>query len=398
MAIKNLVYALVAKLTPLKRDTWVFSSFNGNYSDSPRAISEELHKQEPSARIVWVAKPTADLPDYVERVAPNTLQAECAKRSANILIDNVWADMGFSSDSDNSKFAKKMKMMLRLRKKKGQRAYTTWHGLPLKQIGRDQIGNQYTTFLCNKLTMFVNSAYEEKIMRHVSFEKVNMIRLGMPRNDALFDAQRGLEIKNKLTISPDKKIILFAPTFRNDGKDVTGKNIQRSGLDQMNELNLDAMFQALSDKFGGEWVFICRFHYFVSSMVNWEELDRKYPGKFINGNVLPDMADYLACTDILITDASSCMFDFALTKKPCFIYFPDLENYQNKERGFYVPIESLPFPVSTSSDEFVRSIRNFDNSKYESEVNKMIDEFEFVDDGKAAERIIEYIKKDSQNA
>ncbi len=398
MAIKHLLYSAIAKTVPLKKNTWVFSSFNGDYSDSPRAISEELHKQEPSTRIVWIAKPNAILPNYVERIAPNTLLAECAKRSAYVFIDNVWADIGFSTDSNKSSFAKKMKMMLWLRRKKGQRVYTTWHGLPLKQIGRDQIGNQYTAFLCNKLTMFVNSAYEENIMRHVSFGQVEMARLGMPRNDALFDKQRGLEIKKKLGISSEKKIILFAPTFRNDGKDVTGKNIQRSGIDQMNELNMDDMFRTLTDKFGGEWVFICRFHYFVSSMVDWKELDKRYPGRIINGNVLPDMADYLACTDILMTDASSCMFDFALTRKPCFIYFPDLENYQNKERGFYVPIESLPFPVSTTSDGFIRNIKNFDISKYESDVNKMIEEFDFVDDGKAATRIIEYIKKDCQNS
>lgn len=392
MSIRNLAYACVAKILPIWKDTWVFSSFNGDYSDSPRAISELLNKMRPSTRIVWIAKSNGTFPEYVKRIRPNTLKAECAKRCGRVLVDNVYADVGFSSDNDS--FSNKMKLLLWLRRKKGQHVYTTWHGLPLKKIGRDQIGNDYREFLTNDLTMFVNSKYEEDIMRHVTFGKVKINRLGMPRNDALFNSLRGNEIKKKLGIDTTKKVIMFAPTFRNDGKATEARNVQRSGIDQINELDLDNLFNSLNVKFGGEWVFICRFHYFVNAQVNWEELNRKYPGQIINGNMLSDMADYLTCADILLTDASSCMFDFALTRRPCFIYFPDLENYQNVERGFYVPVESLPFPVARTSKELVEKIRDFDADKYMIGIETMIKEFEIVDDGHAAERILDYIEKD----
>ena len=397
MFLKNFLFALLGKVTPVKKNTWVFSSFNGDYSDSPRAISECLHASNQSIRIIWIAKPSAVLPDYVERVLPNTLRAECVKRSASVLIDNVYADMGFSVDSTKSFFAKKMRLMLWLRKKKRQRVYTTWHGFPLKKMARDQIGNDFSDFLCNNMTMFVNSEFQEKVMRHITFGKLQMARLGMPRNDMLFDIQRGNRIKNELGISLEKKIVLFAPTFRNDGKGVEGKNVQRSGIDQMNEMDIDAVLTSLGKKFGGEWVFVCRFHYFVSSMIDWEKLNEKYPGKIVNGNILPDMADYLSCTDVLVSDASSCLFDFALTKKPCFVFFPDLGNYQNKERGLYLPIDSLPFPISTTTDDFVNSIDSFDSETYINKIDKMIDDFKMVDDGNATNRIVNYIKKECAN-
>ena len=310
-SLKNLLYALICKMLPIKKNTWVFSSFNGDYSDSPKAISEQLHRSNPSVRIVWIARQSTIIPDYVERVCPNTFRAECVKRCASVLIDNVYADIGFSIESKKNFFAKKMMVLLWLRKKTGQCVYTTWHGVPLKKMERDQIGNEIVNFYCNQMTMFVNSEFEERIMSHITFGKVKMARLGMPRNDALFDVQRSVNIKKKLGIPLEKKIVLFAPTFRNDGKGVEEKNVLRSGINQMNELNIDTMFLSLANAFGGEWVFVCRFHYFVSSKINWNDLNKKYPGKIINGNILPDMADYLSCTDVLITDASSCMFDFA---------------------------------------------------------------------------------------
>jgi CDP-glycerol glycerophosphotransferase len=394
MILKNFLFALLGKIIPLKKNTWVFSSFNGDYSDSPRAISETLHNLNPAIRIRWVAKQSAVLPNYVERLLPNTLKAECAKRSASVLIDNVYADMGFHIASSGSFFEKKIKLLLWLRKKKGQKVYTTWHGTPLKRMARDQIGNNIEDFLCNPLTMFVNTEHEEKIMRHITFDKVDIKRIGRPRNDALFNVQCAKNIKEKIGIPYEKKIILFAPTFRNDGKGVEAQNVQRSGLDQMNALDVDEMFRVLTKKFGGEWVFVCRFHYFVSSKIDWKQLNEKYPGKIVNGNTLSDMADYLACADILITDASSCMFDFAVTKKPCFIFFPDLDNYRDRERGFYLPINSLPFPVSTTKEEFIDCIANFDQISYEKKLDAMIGAFKYVDDGKSAKRIVEYIERD----
>ena len=190
-------------------------------------------------------------------------------------------------------------------------------------------------------------------------------------------------------------MVLFAPTFRNDGKDVEGKNIQRSGLNQISGIIFDELFASLKKRFGGEWIFVCRFHYHVSNLVDWDELENKYPGKVVNGNNSSDMAEYLKCTDVLITDASSSMFDFALTYKPCFLFFPDIDNYSNKERGTYIDPYSLPFKTSKSFKALVEDIEMFDYERYKFQVDKLLSNLGNTDDGHASERIAKYIYEEN---
>ena len=131
------------------------------------------------------------------------------------------------------------------------------------------------------------------------------------------------------------------------------------------------------------------------SMVDWEQLNEKYPNKIFNGNAFDEMSLYLNVTDILITDASSCAFDFCVTKKPCFIFFPDLSHYKNVERGFYYDLESLPFPISTTFEELIRNISSFSKATYEEKVSNFIEEQKFMDDGCSAEKIVDYILSES---
>ena len=120
-------------------------------------------------------------------------------------------------------------------------------------------------------------------------------------------------------------------------------------------------------------------------------MEEKYGGKIINGNKNDDMAEYLACTDFLITDASSSMFDFALTGRPCALYFPDLKNYQGKERGFYIPIESLPFPCAETFLNFIEVVKDFDKVQYSQKIAKMMEEFGYVEDENSAKKVAEFV-------
>ena len=188
-----------------------------------------------------------------------------------------------------------------------------------------------------------------------------------------------------------KKIILFAPTFRNDGNKLQDTNLQRSGLNQLKEMDFGRLFQALSHRFGGDWALVCRFHYHVEQQVNWEELNQKYPGRIINGNLHDDMAQYLACTELLLTDASSSMFDFALTGRPCLLFFPDLEHYATRERGFYTPIDQLPFPAAVDFPELLKKIQTFDAEEYTTKTKKMLENYGFTDDENSSARVANYI-------
>jgi CDP-glycerol glycerophosphotransferase len=83
----------------------------------------------------------------------------------------------------------------------------------------------------------------------------------------------------------------------------------------------------------------------------------------------PDMQELLCATDVLITDYSSCMWDFSFTYKPCFLYAPDLEEYK-EARSFYTQPKEWPFSIAESNEQFIENIKNFDKETYEQAVKR----------------------------
>lgn len=397
--LKNIKNLLICKFVPIKKRRLVFTSFSGHYSDSPKYISEKIHELDDSIELVWLVRPEVgrEVPDYVKKIPINSKEAQKYRGSAEAVINNVYCERAFTLMSDSLLNKIKKIVFCFLNDKKKQVALTTFHGTPLKRIGRDQLGNHIVDFICPHTVMALGNQYSAEIMSHVTFRKIQMELLGSPRNDILFHHSEAVRLKEKLGLPTKKKILLFAPTFRNDGPDVEGKNIQRSGLNQIQEMDLDRMLQELRQKFGGDWAMVCRFHYHVDALIDWEDLRYRFEGKIINGNMHDDMAEYLACSDILLTDSSSSMFDFMLTKKPCFLYFPDYENYKEKERGFYLPIESLPFPMAQTFEKLIENISGFDDVGYAKEVEVLIEKFGYVDDGNASERIAKYVLERLKN-
>ena len=394
--IKQMIGLAAYKVAPIKKNKFVFTSFEGHYSDNTRAISEKMHEIDSTAEIIWLVTPSykGDLPEYVKGVDINSLSSYWYRGSAAAQIDNVY---GFRAlFLTNNSFSLKVKAFIRrtLTYKRNQPIFATMHGTPLKKLGRDQVGNVVLGMDCKNSYMMVGDKLSADVFERVTFGKMPITVIGAPRNDVLF-FENG-NVRAKLGLPTDKKILLFAPTFRNDGIDVAGKNLRRSGLDQLEAMDFEVLFQALSERFGGDWVMVCRFHYHVADMVDWDSLNKKYPGRFINGNKYDDMADYLAASDILLSDSSSCMFDFCHVKKPCFIYFPDLDHYRDKERGFYMDIEELPYPVAVDFPKLVENIKSFDQSKYSAGVDALLENIGTKNDGYASQRAVEYIFKNTK--
>lgn len=387
-------------LTPVKKDRWVFTSFQGHYSDNPKAVSQKLHDLAPDKEIVWLVdkKFLPALPDYVTGVDIHTPAAEKYRASAEVIVDNVYAERGYTlfGRGFGVKCKKALIAFFYKTKSKKQRLYTTWHGTPLKRLGKDQVGSNVSGFVCGRLAGLMGNRFTAEIMENINYGKMKTVVLGSPRNDLLFSIEGVEERKKKLGLPTDKKIVLFAPTFRNDGKDVYDQNVQRSGLNQLQEMDFNRLFAALNEKFGGEWVLVCRFHYHVEKLVDWAALGERYGDRIINGNAHDDMAEYLSCTDVLLTDASSAMFDFSLTKRPCFLFFPDLENYEGKERGFYMPVESLAYPVSRSFEGLLENISAFNQGEYITKVEKQNEEMGFADDENSSKRVVEYILRGNE--
>ena len=99
----------------------------------------------------------------------------------------------------------------------------------------------------------------------------------------------------------------------------------------------------------------------------------------------------MAAADIGITDYSSWIYDFLLTRRPCFIYASDIELY-NTQRGFYYPLETTPFPIAQNTLELCENIKKFDHSKYQFALEQFLSDKGCIEDGKAAERIADVIK------
>lgn len=385
---------LLLKAIPVKKGRIVCTSLGGHFSDSPKYISAKIKEIRPEAEVIWLVDKNrlAEVDNLYRAVDINSFKGNYYASSAEIRIDNVYGDCAFNVDEDKSALAKLKLRFLFWLKKKNQIVYTTWHGTPIKRMSRDQIGNNWSDFLCNDVRMFLDNQNTVNIMRHLTFNKIDISLLGLPRNDLLFSTEDNKStLKKKLGLPTNKRIVLFAPTFRNDGKDVADKNIYRSGLDQLEQIDFNKLFCVLNSRFGGEWVFVCRFHYHVEKMVNWNALEKEYSGRIINGNMNDDMAEYLACADVLLTDVSSCSFDFSLTGKPCFLFFPDYERYITKERGLYYSLEELPFPLSKTFDELIGIIGHFNQDEYQKNVTEMLKAFGYVQETDASTKLAKLI-------
>ena len=122
--------------------------------------------------------------------------------------------------------------------------------------------------------------------------------------------------------------------------------------------------------------------------------DKLYVGKISDGKVAPkNIQELLSIADVLISDYSSLMFDFALTKRPCFLYVPDLDYYIKNDRKLYFNINELPFIPVRSNDELASEITNFDNIKYEKDLANFFDNTGSFEEGKCCEELEKRLNK-----
>lgn len=370
-------------LIPMNRNIVFFSSFNGLYNDNPRYISEKLHSLYPKVKIVWVVAPRAnqnDIPSYLTKVAVGTLKYFYYKNRAKILIDNYIGLL--------SKFVYKKSIINSYMVKKGQLNYSTWHGTPLKRIGRGFIEQSKGCYVTSSTCYVLNSSYIADIFRKDITNEVPIKLIGSPRNDLLFhnNQERCLEIKKKLSLPLDKKIVIYAPTYRSTNKNIDGDfysvYIQPSDVQKC--------LQTLNHRFGGEWIFVYRVHQHVLNDINC--VDNSF---IINGNLHDDMAEYLYVSDVLITDYSGSLFDYTVTRKPCFLYAPDYETYKNEGRGTYLKIEELPYPIAFTIEELLEKIDSYNETRTYDQVELFNKKIGLIDDGNAANRIVELMNEEA---
>ena len=168
---------------------------------------------------------------------------------------------------------------------------------------------------------------------------------------------------------------MYAPTFRAD-----------YSTDSM-QLDFEKLRKTLEETRGGSWVVLVRLHY-----ANMEKAKDfiTYSSRILNATYYNNMQELLAVSDVLVTDYSSCMFDFATTRKPCFLYATDILEYE-EERGNYFAMEELPFPLAENGDKLIGNIRSFDEESYQKGLDSMFARVGLRETGHAAEAVAAYI-------
>lgn len=386
---------ILFKIAPIKKNRVVFMSYNGKYTDSPLYLSELMAYTNPEFEQVWIVneREKKNLPAHIKSFKKGSLCEYFVLGSANIIIDNVYCEKKYTRYAKD----KMGGLMIRLHKflmtKNKQFAYTTFHGLPLKKMGRDRVGSDVIDLICPNTTFLLDNDHSCKVFNRLTFGNISIYKIGSPRIEKLLIAAspKIQELKVKLHIPNKKKVLVYAPTFRNNSLSSSNGDVYRSGIQQLEEFNIDKLLDAFSQSLGDSWVLVLRFHRAVSQKVDWTKIESRHGDIVINGNISDDMNDYLTVCDALITDYSSCMFECSAIYKPCFLYVNDYENYLNSERGLYFDIEELPFPRATNFADLQKAIRDFSRGDYNEKIKAFHDRIGLVIDRNASLNIINYI-------
>ena len=378
--IKQFFCQAASAFTPYIKNVVFFDSFAGQYNDNPKYISEKLHELAPDIKIIWsvsdhgIEKP----PEYVCQVQTYSKEYYKYAYSAAVTVDNYTGlrSFGFVNKRIN-------RLLSVFVKKRGQLSISTWHGTPLKTIGIDYKKCTGKLFCCGNTYMVAGCEYTKRILER-AFPVNDRVRLyGTPRNDVLINGADPVALKRKLRIPENKKVILFAPTFRD--------SVEMSGLQQLKMFDIDRLLAALNKRFGGEFVFIFRVHHRVIEAIYSDDSKLTFGKNAINGNIGDDMAEYLACTDVLLTDYSGSLFDFAITGKPCFLFPLDLEQYATVERGIYMDYSELPFPQANDFESLLNRIDEFSEKDYSTALDGFQKKIGNAEKGLASRRIAEDI-------
>lgn len=369
---------------PIKNNTVLYESFLGkNYSDSPKSIFKFLLENESKIlKHVWVIN-DKDLVKY---------EKDFKNKNVKIIQRFSWQYFYYATVSKY--FVLNMRQPKWLYKKSEQIILSTWHGTPLKKLVFDM--DNVTSANKNYKKDFYNQSrnwdyliaankYSENIFESAfMFPKEKILTYGYPRNDILSNHSKKYkeQIKQDLGLPDSKKVILYAPTWRDDEFHSAGKYKFKLQLD----------LERLSRELGEEYIIVLRMHYFISDnldLTGYEE----FAYDFSKYN---DINDLYIASDILITDYSSVFFDYSILRKPILFYTYDLEKYKNMLRGFYIDVtKDLPGPLLLSNDEVINSIKNIDdiNENYKNKYNQFYNKFCYLEDGKASERVVKTVFK-----
>ncbi|MGP5604301.1 bifunctional glycosyltransferase/CDP-glycerol:glycerophosphate glycerophosphotransferase [Corynebacterium casei] len=305
----------ISRALPLQKKLVVFESHMGKqFSDSPRAVYEELKKKHPDWNFVWsFTSRDFDNGCTEDVVVRHSLAYVRLLSRAEVVVDNQGFPTYYNRRSD-------------------QLYLQTWHGVPLKTMGRDFAKkrnsgelHQIKKSVDNWSVTFSPSSYYQRHLNEAMLFDGPTISANLPRNDVLLtaDKQSRSRVLTQLGLPLDKKYVLWAPTFREQPSKAAGHPERL--------LDVKKLMRQLPD----DVVLLIRGHY-----LNAGTNDRNSHLRVVDVNDVQEISALYLAADVLMTDFSSVMFDFALTRKPIVIYAPDYEDYRDTQRGLNFDLSS----------------------------------------------------------
>lgn len=371
MASIRKVTRLASSVLPLNPRQMVFSSFSGaGYSGNPKYLYEYLYKHYPEYSFVWAFQdPSVEIPGPGAKV-----QYRSAEHFHALATSKYWI-----TDS---------RMPGLLGKRSDVCCLQLWHGTPLKKLGLDIddvafAGPTYKFFLkeqCSDWDFFLSpNAHSTKCFQTAFDKRESEIwELGYPRNDILcrpVDEAQLARIRESVGVPPGKKVVLYAPTWRDDD--------QAPGKRYLFDLPLDV--ERLQKKLGADTVLLLRLHY-----NNRSAAESLKESTFVrNVSRYPDIQELYLISDLLLTDYSSTMFDFALLKRPIVLFMHDFKRYEDV-RGFYMDIrENPPGPLVYDHERLEDTLASAlsEPSPFVSRYRRFAETYCARDDGHASERV-----------
>ena len=366
--LRRALYPLQSR-RPL-RDAVLFVSWNGKQcTDNPRGIAEELRRRGDDREHIWVVTDyAAAVPEGGRAVLSGTEEYFDALARCRYVISN----------DDMQPF---------FRKREGQLYLQTWHGTPLKKIGFDigrpqfASGTAYFDRLAADIgkwdLLLSQNPFSTPIFRRAFRYDGEICEYGYPRNDILTrGGPLAGQVRRRLGIPDGKRVVMYVPTWRDNQFYASGR--YRFDL----RIDLERAWQVL----GPDHVLLVRGHHHLANDVT-AGTRRDFA---LNVTGYPSISELFLITDVLITDYSSAMFDFAVTGRPMLFFTYDLEQYRDQLRGFCFDFEAeAPGPLLASSEEVLAAARDTGpaTAGYAAAYQAFAAKYCPLDDGKAGARV-----------
>ncbi|MBR0398817.1 MAG: CDP-glycerol glycerophosphotransferase family protein [Eubacterium sp.] len=334
---KRYLYARYYKKSKVVKNRILFESFHGqSISDSSYFMLLALMQREECSQYeIFYASSKSKLAEHEQFVAEHHLPVKLVTiESIKYLKILATAEYLFNNNSFPAWYIRKDE----------QKYLQTWHGTPLKTLGkqmREGLESMFYaqhSFLQASHLLFPNEFTRDALMRDYNLTNLytgKTVLCGYPRNSIFFDRKNAEEIRAKYGLE-DKQLFAYMPTWR-------GANT--SSVDPAYEADLRAILDQIDEVLTDDQFLYVNFHQLMRGMKgldNYRHI-RQFPQDVNN-------YAFLNCADALITDYSSVMFDYSITGKPIILFIYDYDEYM-RERGMYFDIKDLPFHFAHTTEE-----------------------------------------------